>query len=341
MKSKIPQASESHTEYRRRSMAEIRSAVESAKSILVVSHLDPDGDALGTQLAFGQYLRDLGKKVHLLRDSAIPDKYQFLPDIDQIVTADSVSGKLHIDTAVVLECPSPERMGTARNFLTDSVTVVNIDHHRDADEFGAVNWIDVTASSVGEMVADYFSEVGYRPGREVATQLYTAILTDTGRFRYQSTSAHTLRVAADLIEFGADPRSICDQVYFSLRPTTIKLIGKVLNHVEFHEFGRICLLSLTRDMFGAAGAEEYESDGIVDYTMFNKGVIVGVLLKETANGSVKLSLRSSDGVNVAAIAAEFGGGGHFNAAGCTIAGTISQARVTILGRLSEALNERR
>lgn len=340
MRSKIPHASESHTEYRRRLIAEIRTAIESAASVLVVSHLDPDGDALGTQLAFGQYLRDCGKKVYLLRDSAIPDKYQFLPGIDQIVTADSVSGKVHIDTAVVLECPSPERMGTARKFLTESVTVVNIDHHRDSEEFGAVNWIDVTASSVGEMVADYFAEVGYRPSREIATQLYTAILTDTGRFRYQSTSSHTLRVAADLIECGADPRSICDQVYFSLRPTTIKLIGKVLNHVEFHEFGRICLLSLTRDMFAAAGAEEYESDGIVDYTMFNRGVIVGVLLKETANGTIKLSLRSSDGVNVAAIAAEFGGGGHFNAAGCTVTGTITQVRSTILTRLSEALNER-
>ncbi len=309
--------------------------------MLVVSHLDPDGDALGTQLAFGQYLRDSGKRVYLLRDSAIPDKYQFLPGIEQIVTAESVSGSLQIDTAVILECPSLDRIGSAKRYLEDRVNVISIDHHRDSHDFGSVNWVDVSASSVGEMVADYFTQIGYRPSADVATQLYTAILTDTGRFRYQATTAHTLRVAADLVECGANPREICDQVYFSLRPTTIKLIGKVLNHVEFHEFGRICLLTLTRNMYAAAGAEDYESDGIVDFTMFNKGVIVGALLKETANGSIKVSLRSSNGVNVAAIAGEYGGGGHFNAAGCTVTGNVMQAKETILKKLSEALSEGR
>lgn len=308
---------------------------------MVVSHIDPDGDALGTQLAFGQYLRDLGKRVFLLRDSAIPDKYQFLPGIGEIATATSISGLLDIDTAVVLECPSIDRMGTARRFLSDTVRVINIDHHRDSNEFGAVNWIDTRASSVGEMVADYFQAVGYIPNRDVATQLYTAILTDTGRFRYQSTSPHTMRVAADLVEFGAEPRHVCDNVYYNLKPTTIKLIGKVLNNVEFHAFGQVCLLSLTKDMFASAGAEEYESDGLVDFTMFNKGVIVGVLLKDAPNGTTKLSLRSSDGVNVAAIAAEYGGGGHFNAAGCSMDKPLAMARQEILRRLTEALHARR
>lgn len=341
MKSKTQHATETLIDYRNRCIDEIRAAVEQSSSVMVVSHLDPDGDALGTQLAFGQYLRDLGKRVYLLRDSAIPDKYQFLPGAEQILPAESVQGSIRVDAAVILECPTLDRIGSAKRYLGDGMTVISIDHHRDSHDFGRINWVDVTASSVGEMVADYFSRVGYRPSAEVATQLYTAILTDTGRFRYQATSAHTLRVAADLIECGANPREICDQVYFSLRPTTIKLIGKVLNHVEFHEFGRLCLLMLTREMYAAAGAEDYESDGIVDFTMFNKGVVVGALLKETPNSSIKVSLRSSNGVNVAAIAAEFGGGGHFNAAGCTLNGTVQQARGVILKKLSEALSEGR
>jgi phosphoesterase RecJ-like protein len=306
----------------------------------VVSHIDPDGDALGTQLAVGQYLRDLGKRVHLLRDSVIPDKYLFLPGIQDIMMASSMPDRISIDTAIVLECPALERIGTAARFLSENVKVVSIDHHRDSAEFGEVNWVDISASSVGEMIADYFQEVGYQPNRDVATQLYTAILTDTGRFRYQSTTAHTMRVAANLIELGADPRHVCDHVYYNLKPTTVKLIGKVLNGVEFHDFGKICLLSLTKEMFASAGAEEFESDGLVDFTMFNKGVIVGVLLKDAPNGSTKLSLRSSDGVNVAEIAANYGGGGHFNAAGCTIAKPIAQARQEILTRLTEALHGR-
>lgn len=319
-------------------IARIRDLADRAVQVLVVSHVELDGDALGSQLAMGQYLRDLGKQVYLMRDSQIPDKYTFLPGVDQIKPTGSFPATLAIDTAIILECPSLDRVGSAAKYLTPNVAVITIDHHRDSMAFGAVNWVDISASSVGEMVADYFREIGYAPSRDVATQLYTAILTDTGRFRYQSTSAHTMRVAAGLIEAGADPRSICDQVYYNMRPTTIKLVGKVLNGVEFHDFGRICLLSLTRDMFTASGAEEFESDGLVDFTMANRGVIAGVLLKETASAGTKVSLRSSNGINVAEIAAKYGGGGHFNAAGCTIPKPMVEARREILRRLMEAMN---
>jgi bifunctional oligoribonuclease and PAP phosphatase NrnA len=331
--------SETREAYAKRRIADIQDLIARSSHVLVVSHIDPDGDALGSQLAMGRYLRDLGKQVYLMRDSQIPDKYLFLPNINDIKPAQSYPASLPIDAAIVLECPTPDRMGSASRFLKPGVAVVSIDHHRDSNEFGVINWVDVTASSVGEMVADYLREVGYKPNPEVATQLYTAILTDTGRFRYQSTSAHTMRVAAELIEAGANPRNICDQVYYNMRPTTVKLIGKVVNSVEFHDFGRICLLSLTREMFTASGAEEFESDGLVDFTMFNKGVVVGALLKETTAGT-KVSLRSSNGVNVAAIAGEYGGGGHFNAAGCMLAQSLAQARVEIIRRLTEALNAR-
>ncbi len=321
-------------------MAEVRTLVEDSSQVMVVSHIDPDGDALGTQLAVGQYLRDLGKRVYLLRDSAIPDKYLFLSGIREIVEASSLPDRLPIDTAIVLECPTPDRIGKGTRFMNENVKVISIDHHHDSAEFGTVNWIDTSASSVGEMAADYFQEVGYQPSHDVATHLYTAILTDTGRFRYQCTTGHTMRVAANLIEFGADQRQVCDNVYYNLKPTTLKLIGKVLNGVEFHGFGRICLLTLTKEMYTSSGAEEFESDGIVDFTMSNKGVIVGVLLKDALNGSTKISLRSSDGINVSEIAAEYGGGGHFNAAGCMIAKPISQVKQEILTRLTEALHGR-
>ncbi|MBI5266751.1 MAG: bifunctional oligoribonuclease/PAP phosphatase NrnA [candidate division Zixibacteria bacterium] len=321
-------------------VSQIRDAVERSSHVLVVSHVDPDGDALGSQLAMGQYLRDLGKTIHLMRDSQIPDKYAFLPGVEQIMPANSFPKGLAIDTAIILECPTLERVGSAAEFLTDRTTVISIDHHRDSMAFGAINWVDIGASSVGEMVSDYFGMVGYVPSRDVATQLYTAILTDSGRFRYQSTTAHTMRVAASLMEAGADPRWICDQVYYNMRPTTIKLIGRVLNTVEFHDSGRICMLTLTKEMFASTGAEEPESDGLVDFTMANRGVVAGILLKEANSSGTKVSLRSSNGVNVSAIAAEYGGGGHFNAAGCTIPKPMAEVRVDMIKRLTEELNAR-
>lgn len=319
-------------------VSQIRETIERAEHVLVVSHIDPDGDALGSQLAMGQYLQDLGKTVYLMRDSQIPDKYSFLPGIEKIRSASSIASDLRLDTAIILECPSLDRVGSAARFLNEGTTLISIDHHRDSVAFGAINWVDIKASSVGEMVFDYFETVDYIPSHDVATQLYTAILTDTGRFRYQSTTSHTMRVAASLIEAGADPRRICDQVYYNMRPTTVKLIGKVLNTVEFHNFGKLCVLTLTREMFASAGAEDFESDGLVDFTMSNKGVIAGVLLKENGGGGTKVSLRSSNGVNVSAIASEYGGGGHFNAAGCTLPMPIADARIEIIRRLTEELN---
>lgn len=171
MRSKIQNQSESRADYTRRCITEARALIEDAAQVLVVSHVDLDGDAVGTQLAVGQYLRDLGKRVYLLRDSVIPDKYLFLPGIQEIATAGSMPERLPIDTAIVLECPAFERMGTATRFLSDGVKIINIDHHRDSAEFGAVNWVDISASSVGEMIADYFQEVGYLPDRDVANQL--------------------------------------------------------------------------------------------------------------------------------------------------------------------------
>ena len=340
MKSRVSVQSDSRVTDASEVMSQILETLERSTRVLVGSHVDPDGDALGSQLAMGQYLRDLGKTVYLMRDSQVPDKYTFLPGVEQIKPAGTFPSELSVDAAVILECPVLDRVGSAARFLTDRTTVISIDHHRDSLAFGAINWVNVGASSVGEMVCDYFRAVGYELNGDVATQLYTAILTDSGRFRYQSTTAHTMRVAADLIEAGADPRRICDNVYYNMRPTTIKLIGKVLNTVEFHDFGRICVLTLTKEMFASAGAEEFESDGLVDFTMSNKGVIAGVLLKENSASGTKVSLRSSNGVNVAAIAADYGGGGHFNAAGCTIPKPMLEARGEIIRRLTEELNAR-
>jgi len=317
----------------------IQQMIDTADKILVVSHIDPDGDALGTQLAFGHYLRALGKHVRMLRDSDIPDKYLWMPEIDQVVHFDDCGDSCVFDTAVVLECPNFERIGRVRNFITKDTTIINIDHHYENDQFGGINWQDTTASSVGEMVYEYLTGIGHGIDAAMATQLYTAILTDTGRFRFASTSSRTMEIVSQLIDAGAEPQKICDQVYFNLRPEVVKLIGKVLNEIEFHHDGRICVLKLTKEMLEMTGANDSDSDGLVDFTLFTGDVAAGVLIKEVDDKRSKVSLRSRDGINVSDIAARFGGGGHFNASGCYVQKGLDKTKTTMIEILREAVDE--
>ena len=255
MKSSVNEKTTSKTDTRRTTIERIREAFDNAGHILVVSHLDPDGDALGSQLAIGAYLRHLGKSVSMVRDSEIPEKYRFLPGVERIVETSRLPDDISVDTAVVLECPTLARVGSAAAYLTDSVKIINIDHHPDALDLGSINWIETTMSSVGEMVYEFFEAVDYDITAAVATALYTAIMTDTGRFRYPSTTRRTMEIAGALIEAGADPHYTCDMVYYNMRPSTLKLTGQILHGVEFHLDNKVCLLTMSREMMQTAGEE--------------------------------------------------------------------------------------
>jgi len=318
---------------------DISGIIEKSKKVLVVSHIDPDGDALGTQLAFAAYLRTLNKEVFLVKDSEMPEKYNFLPDIDLIKNIEDYNKDLDLDTVVILECPDYDRIGKAHKLFGDKVRIINIDHHRDSSMLGEVNWIEPMRSSVGEMVSEYFEAIGFVLNKDIATQLYTAILTDTGRFRYNATSPRTMEIVGKLIAAGADPKYICDEVYYNLSQSTMILTARVLDSIEFHCKGRVCLLSMTRKMLEDSRAEMSESDGLVDFTLFTEGVVVGALLKESEKEVTRISLRSRDGINVAEIASNYGGGGHFNAAGCTIENKLENAKDVLLKHLIEELDE--
>ena len=311
-------------------VSRIRQLLENSRRILVVTHVDPDGDALGTQLAFASYLRHIGKEPVLVRDDVVPDKYRFLSGVNDVPTVDGIDGNLEFETALVLECPVIARTGRAERFLNDDVTIINLDHHQDNGGFGDVNWINSKASSVGEMAYEYFMQVGYDISPVVAEYLYTAILTDTGRFRYSNTSARTMEIAGRLIDAGADTQKICDLVYYDLPPTTTMLVGRVLSGVEFFDQGRICLLTLTLKMLAETGAHKSETEGLVDFTLYNKGVLAGALLREIDHQQTKVSLRSKERIDVASLAAVYGGGGHFNAAGCTLPLPLAEAKAEVL-----------
>jgi phosphoesterase RecJ-like protein len=206
-------------------MTRIEQMLRDAKRVLVVSHLDPDGDAIGSQLAFGAYLADCGKTVFMLRDAETPGKYAFLANTDKIQDSATLPEDFAVDTAVVLECPNRARIGHADTYLRPGVKIVNIDHHPDADAFGDINWFDTGMSSVGEMICEYFRHVDYAVSPEVAEALYTAMLTDTGRFRYASTTQRTMELAGSLITAGADPQYICERVYYNMPIPAVRLHG--------------------------------------------------------------------------------------------------------------------
>lgn len=315
---------------------DIQSLLEGSQRILVASHVDPDGDAIGTQLAFGHYLRSLGKDVLMARDSSIPSKYQFLPEIDMISDVAKLGEQARFDAAVVLECPNPDRLGSVAGLISAGTRVINIDHHPANVLEAEVNWVDTVPSSVGEMVFEYFRQTEYSVGQEVATQLYTAILTDTGRFRYSCTSPRTLEIAGALVRAGADARTICDQVYYDMAPELVRLTGEVLCGLEYHDDGRICLMTLTRDTLAQTGASPSDTEGLVDHTLYPRGVQVGALLRDIGPKLTKVSFRSRPGTDVAKLASKFGGGGHVNAAGCSIELPVEAAKDRIIELLREA-----
>jgi phosphoesterase RecJ-like protein len=280
----------------------------------------------------------IGKDVRAVLETEAPRKYRFLKGIGELIATPTVERSWRPDAAIVLECPTRERMGSAVRLLSEEVQIINIDHHRDNNLYGTVNWVNAEMSSVGEMVYEYLSDVGFVVTPSMAEQLYTAIMTDTGRFRFSATSARTMHIIGNLIASGANPQRIHDQVYYRLEPPAMKLFGLVLSSIEFCEQGTVSVLTLTNEMLTRSGADISETEGLVDYTLYAQGVVVGMLLKETAPNCTKVSLRSRDSIDVADIARKFGGGGHMNAAGCVIESSVGKARELVLQALKDSGN---
>ena len=316
----------------------ISEAIAASRRVLVVSHVDPDGDAIGTALAFTSYCRALGKDVINVREDVVPGKYSFLEGIEDVRHVDDIPPSTVFDTIVVLECPTVKRIGRAARFIHDDICIINIDHHPQNRLEADLHWVDDKRSSVGEMVLEYLLAVGFEITPAMAEQLYTAIMTDTGQFRFGNTSPRTMTLAGQLISFGADPKKISDKVYYNLSLPAVRLLGLVLSTIEFHREDRICLLTLTQEMLKQSGASKGDTEGLVDFTLFSGGVCCGALLKEAEPSVTKVSLRSRDGVDVSKIASEFGGGGHVKAAGCAIPLPLEEARQELLKRFSDCEN---
>jgi phosphoesterase RecJ-like protein len=285
---------------------------------LVVTHENPDGDALGSLLAMTLALRQLGKDVdmYLAGDGALPAEYAFM-QLDGLLR--EVPADMEERTLVAVDCAKADRMGPDTTPIERAQFVIDIDHHHDNTRFGDVNLIVADASSTGEVLRDVFRELGVELTPEIAEPLYIALVTDTGRFQYANTTPKSLRLAAELVEAGADVHAVFQQVYESVQFAKLKLLARALERARVLEGGSIVVSYLLRDDFGDVGAAEPYSEGIIDYLRAVEGAELAALIREPPRDDAparRISLRASiDELDVSAIARTFGGGGHRQAAG--------------------------
>ena len=328
----VPQPERIEFQSEKDSLAAILDVIRRGERFLVCSHSRPDGDAVGSILAMGMLLEQLGKRADLVTADRVPSVYRGLPGAASIRTAFRVHGPY--DAVILLECDGLER---AKLRGLEPFFHVNIDHHATGRAFGHVNWIDRQAASVGEMVHRLVKFAGATVTHEMATCLYTTVLTDTGGFCYGATRASTFALAEELTQAGADPVRIAQDIYFSTATSKLLLLGAALSNLKRE--GRLAWLWVThQDMVRTCAAEE-DCEGIVNYAICIAGVETAVFLRELPEGTIRLSLRSKGRVNVSAIAAQLGGGGHENAAGLTLEGPVSRALNEILTALRPSIEK--
>jgi phosphoesterase RecJ-like protein len=295
---------------------------------LITAHERLDGDALGSELALCLMLKSLGKEVVVYNQDPTPGNYLFLPGSDRIVHELPPLGPFEV--AFVLDCGELNRVGRESARIGKIPDLVNIDHHVSNGGFCDIRLIDPQASSTGELIFRLVRDMGLAVTGEMATCLYTAILTDTGGFRYGNTRRGALLTAADLVDGGADPQWISENVYESDPPARIRLLAATLPTLRVEEGGRVGSLTVTQKALADTGALPEHTEGFVDLPRSIRGVEISILYSELSDGRFKLSLRSKGKVNVERVARAFGGGGHINAAGCLAEGEQPEIRRRVI-----------
>jgi phosphoesterase RecJ-like protein len=307
-------------------LTQVLQEIERRKQFVLTSHARPDGDAVGSVLACSEILRAMGKETEVVLKDGVPHIYRALPFADKVVQSAWVED--HYDTAILLECDGIER--TALKGL-ESRFLINIDHHTSGRPFAHVNWIDPSACATAELVFRLAREAGVPISAEIATCLYTAVVTDTGSFAYAGTTEHTFALAQELVRAGADPVKIAQQVYFSNPTSKMRLLGAALS--KLHQDGPLTWMYVTREDMERCGALDEDCEGLANWSLGIEGVEVALFFRELPTHRFRVSLRSKGHVNVAAVAERFGGGGHKCASGCEVDGPLSVAVERLVAHL--------
>ena len=299
--------------------ARIADEIRTRQRFVLSSHVRPDGDAIGSQLAMAYALWNLGKDVRIVNHDPPPEPLSVFPGVPSIEVANRVDDPG--DAVIVMECGDLTRTGVEgfeRGF------VINIDHHLGNTGYGAVNWFDASAAACSEMVFDLVKELGVPLTREIATHVYIAILTDTGSFHYSSISPRTFDICRQCMEAGIDPPAIAGAIYNSNNLGRLKLFGAVLSRMALDESGRVATICVDHKLARECGGTYDDTEGIVNLPLTVKEIAGVVFFKEAGPDDWRVSLRSKGDVDVNAVAKEFGGGGHKNASGCSATGSFEE-----------------
>ena len=314
---------------------EIKDLVDANDQVLIFGHKDADGDTLGCSLAFAEALRTAGKHVWVLIPPPLPEMYAFLPGFEEI--KDVPPSGVEPQLVFFFDSGNLERSGSGVRHIASHATIVNVDHHPSNSRFGDVNVIEPSASAVGQIVMEMLDHFHYDITPTMATNLYVALLTDTGGFRHENTTPHALEDAARLAKLGADPGHIATMVYKMRPETTLKLSGLALATMRVELQGRLAWAQVTRRMLREAGAVMAESEGVIDTLNSIAGLELAIMFKEVKSDLTKISVRSRGSVDAAALCALFGGGGHIRAAGAEIDRPMDEAVKAVLKVAKEAI----
>ena len=322
---------------------EILQAVFAAENVVLATHIRPDGDALGSMLGFASILKGLGKRVLCYLDEPVSEKFDFLSwDVRLTSNLEDISDFIRQSgddiLGACLDCGDFERLGKCGPVLKKIQPFLVIDHHQGNSGFGDFSWIEPHRSSTGEMIYDLALELEAGISKEAADCLYTAILTDTGSFQYDSTSTHTFEVAGELVALGVQPAAVSSALYDNVPFSRLQLMQQVLATLELFFEGQLAVIRVSGEMLQATGTTFEDCEGLVNFPRSVHGVRVASFLKEGDDGVVSVSLRAKGDCDVAATAAKFGGGGHRNAAGFRISGkSLEQVRDQLIAVLAHCL----
>lgn len=309
-------------------------AIVANNSFLISSHLSPDGDAIGSQLAFYWYLKSIGKKVTIFNQDPIPSKFRFLKYSDSSVPC---KPEQNFDVVIILDCSNPGRLGWD-GAMEKAPFVINIDHHRDNTRFGNINFVKTEAAAAGELIYQFFIQNKIEFPPDVAEALYVAIMTDTGGFRFSNTNSSVLRICADLADKGVDCSKVYDKVYTSFSVSALELQARIWSTMSFYHDNHVCCMNMPMALLEELNAQYSDSEGMADYTITAMGVDVGIMAKYT-DKETHFSLRSRGRIDVGKVAQKVkGGGGHCCAAGCTIPEPYPQALVKMLKIIEKELD---
>ncbi len=316
---------------------EIARVIEGNESFVLMSHVRPDGDAIGSQVALGYVLRALGKKVFLMNEEGVPEGLAFLKGSETVMMPPEEP--LEVDVAIALDTATKPRLGDgALRAASKAGLWVNIDHHISNPGYGDVNLIDAGKPATGQIVYELVKYLGYPIPEETRDAIYVAVSTDTGSFQYDSTTAETYEMGADLIRRGLNLGRINADTYDNHPYRRLELLRALLNTLDISADGRLAYWELSYATQSGLGLKPEDSEGLIDMIRGVKGVLVAVFFEELADGKIRVSMRSKDrSVNVCDVAMEFGGGGHALAAGIRMGGSIEEAKGKVLEALGRAM----